>query len=233
MFPTTRWTLIFELKGGEQASKEVAMEELCQRYWLPVYAYVRRKCQQREQAEDLTQGFFEKLISGSQLQRAEEARGKLRAFMLKCLENYLNSEWRRSASQKRGGGFQRIAIDAEHAESLLVSVDLSPTQAYDQAWALALIQSVNEILEQEYLARGKPEQFAILRDYLAWNARSRSYADGAAELGISEAALKQAVRRLRQRFGLLLRRQLEHATETETQVEEEIRSLFAAFRRES
>ena len=149
--------------------------------------------------------------------------------MLTCLENYLTNEWRRETSEKRGGSQRLISIDADHAEALLVSKELTPTQSFDQAWALTLIQSIYRLLENEYAARGKAEQFAVMRDYLAWNARNRSLAEGAKEIGISEDALKKAVQRLRIRFGLLLRRHLAHTTETESEVEEEIQSLFAAF----
>lgn len=232
-FPTTRWTLIFDLQDGPPQAKEKALDALCQQYWLPIYAYVKRKAGTSADAEDLTQGFFEKIIAGDLLERAEEGRGKLRSFLLACLENYMHGEWYKGKAQKRGGNVTVLNIDAENADQLLAgydSQDLSPASAFDQAWAIALIQTIHEQLAAEYAARGKADDFEVMRDYLAWNERKRSYAEGCEALGVTEAALKQSVRRMRQRFGKLLRKQLAYTTETEAQVEEEIRSLFAAFR---
>lgn len=232
-FPTTKWTLIFEISDGSPEAKERALDVLCRSYWLPIYAFVRRKRSSREEAEDLTQGFFQKIISGDQLTKATAARGKLRTFLLACVENYMHDEWQRENRQKRGGSVQVVTIDAANADALLaicVSDQLSPEKAFDQAWAMTLIDAIHGQLEAEFAARGRTREFKVMRDYLAWNERQRSYAEGAAELGISEDALKQGVRRMRQRFGQLLRRQLAYTTETEEQIEEEIRSLFAAFR---
>lgn len=232
-FPTTRWTLIFDLKDGAPRAKERALDELCKHYWLPIYAFVRSKHARREEAEDLTQSFFEKVITGDLLTKAEAARGKLRTFLLTCLENFMFSEYRKSTALKRGGEHIAVSIDSEQAEKLLATKDskaLSPEKAFDRAWAITLINTIHEALAAEYAARGKTPQFEVLSSFLAWNARQLSYSEAAKKLDSTEAALKQSVRRIRQRFATLLRRHLAYTTETEAEVEEELQSLFAAFR---
>ena len=232
-FLTNRWTLIFDIKEGQERVKERALDELCQHYWLPIYAFVRSKRTSREEAEDLTQSFFEKLIQGEILSQAHVARGKLRTYLLTCLENFMHSAYRKDSAQKRGGGHTTIPIDSAEAERLLASRDsqtLSPEKAFDRAWGITLINTIHETLASEYLARGKAQHFEVLSGFLAWNARQISYAEAAEELEITEAAIKQSVRRIRQRFATLLRRHLAYTTETEAEVDEELQSLFAAFR---
>jgi RNA polymerase sigma-70 factor (ECF subfamily) len=169
-FPTTRWTLIFDLQCGVPQVKEKALDSLYQQYWLHIYAFVRRKADTSAEAEDLTQGFFERIITGDLLERAEEARGKLRTFLLTCVENYMRGEWQKMNRQKRGGDVSILTMDSANADQLLANHDsheLSLERAFDQAWAIALIQTIHEQLASEYSARGKAQDFEIMRDFLA------------------------------------------------------------------
>jgi RNA polymerase sigma-70 factor (ECF subfamily) len=228
-FATTHWTLIVAAAGRKDGAAEIALAELCQRYWRPVYIYVRRRTAQLEEAQDLTQGFFTRLLEKNVLAQAAPERGRFRAFLLTAVKNFLLNEWDRAAAQKRGGGTKRLALDFDASESR-ISLEPAhaetPEQAFDHEWALPLLDSVYRALEAEQTAGGKARQFELLRGALAGGRESLCYAEIAAELGQSEAAVRQAASRLRKRYREILRREIAQTVETEGEIDEEIRRLF-------
>ena len=231
-FASTHWSLV--LRAGQKDGKDsrAALEDLCQRYWYPLYAFLRRKGISHERAEDLTQGFFTQLIDKQVIGQAEPLRGRFRSFLLTSLQNFLANECDRANAIKRGGGRPTFSLDLEACESKLASAsgrahELTPEKVFDRAWAIELLEIVMRRLAAESAAKGKSEQFEILRPFLSGD-RDASYDRAAESLGISSPGARQAVHRLRIRFGELLRKEVTDTVADESEVEDEIRGLFTA-----
>jgi RNA polymerase sigma factor (sigma-70 family) len=231
-FPSTHWSIVLAAAGGTTPDAREALEQLCRKYWYPLYAYVRRQGHLPEDAQDLTQEFFARFLEKRYLALADPHRGRFRSFLLTCLKHFLANEWDRATAAKRGGGRAVIPLDAESAENRYLAEltdDLTPERAYDQRWAVALLEHVLARLGYEYVTAGKGAQFEVLRAFL-WGAQdSVSYADVAAQLHATQGTVKTAVRRLRARYQEVLRSEIAHTVATPEEVEEEIRWLFAAF----
>ena len=230
-FPTTRWTLILDLKGTEPRRVQ-ALEELCGRYWLPIYGYVRHRFRSPEEAQDLTQAFFHHFLNKNGFEGVDGDKGKLRSYLLRAADWFLTGEWRKADTVKRGGHAALLSIDHDVAEERLASApsgDLDPEKAYDQRWARAVLAGVDEALRAEYEARGRSAHHDLLRKYLFWNSGGPTYAEVAVELGITESNTRQMVRRMRARYGEILREHVAFTVDVEADIDEEIRSLFAAF----
>jgi len=231
-FATTHWTVV--LAAGRRSTPEAdrALEELCRTYWYPVYAFVRHRGHQREDAEDLTQAFFVRLLEKNYLGGLSAAHGRFRAFLLACLKHFLANEWDRTHRLKRGGNIPHLPLDWQSAETrYLVDVTdpLSPDKLYDRAWAMALLERVILRLETEAAAKGADRQFQQLKPCLTLGAGAINYARTAAALGMTEAAARVAVHRWRRRYREMLREELAQSISHPGQVDEEIRALFGAF----
>jgi RNA polymerase sigma-70 factor (ECF subfamily) len=228
-FATTRWTLVMAAAGAEAAG---ALEELCTAYWFPVYAYVRRRGFTREDAEDLTQGFFASLLARGDIAGLRQENGKFRAFLLAAVKHFLSNERDKLGRLKRGGGAPHLSLDWQEADARFRLADessLSPDAAYDREWAKALLERVLVALESEAVAAGEGGRFAHLRSYLSFDREQIPYAAAAASLGIDEGAVRVAVHRLRGRYRKRLRVEISRTLATPDQVEEELRVLMAAF----
>jgi RNA polymerase sigma-70 factor (ECF subfamily) len=231
MFATTHWTVI--LAAGQATSGEArrAMAELCETYWYPIYAFVRRQGGDPDEALDLTQGFFARLLERRDLAGIERGRGRFRGWLLLAVKHYLSNERDRSRAAKRGGGRRPVSIDAADAESRYQrepSHDLTPDRIFERRWALALLGQVLSTLQQEYAADGKERLFDALKDCLGGAATEGRYAQVAGELDMTEGAVRMAALRLRRRYRELLRQQIAQTVETSEQVDEEIAFLFSA-----
>ena len=208
------------LTSESEDEAQAAMGQLCQTYWYPLYAFVRRKGYRAEDAENLTQSFFQSLISHESLNNATQEKGKLRSFLLGSLKNFLASQYQRDNRQKRGGGQQVLSIDQEMAEHRYQNepVDnMTPEVLFDRRWAMTILDNVYAVLTREDEDRGKSEQFEVLSSYLSWNDSDRPQAEAAAELGMSEPAFRAAVVRIRRRFRKLLREQVADTVISEDQ----------------
>ena len=208
-----------------------ALEELCVRYWYPVYAYVRRRGSDHHEAKDLTQAFFMNLLESETLKKIDRQKGKFRSFLLTAATNFLTNEWDKRQSLKRGGQHRIISIDDAEAEDLYRQepvTALAPENLYDRRWAFTLLNAVLARLKQEYTAANKVELFAKLEPGLVEEVNPGFYADWAVALNMSEGAVRVAVHRLRRRFGELLRGEIACTVATPAEVDEEIRHLFAA-----
>lgn len=210
-FQTTRWSLVRQANGSVDDAAVQALAALCESYWYPVYAYIRRSGHSAHDAEDLTQGFFARLLEKDTLAHADPAKGRLRNFLLTCVQNYLRNEHQRASAQRRrpqllisfdaGWAEQRFAIEPADA--------LSPDRLYQRRWALTLLEFTLQVLEQEYSADGKRELFAALRPCLGFTKeKAPNYAEIAAQLACSEGAVKTQVFRLRQRWREILFQQV-------------------------
>lgn len=230
-FATTHWSVV--LSAGDPGSPESreALSELCRTYWYPLYAYVRRQGHAHEDAEDLTQGFFERFLSGNPLAHVSAERGRFRAFLLAALKNHLANAHDRASTLKRGGGWERLALDwGEAAERFRAEAPgvPSPEAAFDRAWALALLEVVIRHLEAECSAAGRADLFERARGYLMLGRDAIPYAEAARELGLEEGAVRVAIHRLRKRYRELLRAEIARTLADPVGVEEELRSLREA-----
>ena len=219
-------------KSSDEAA--VAMERLCGTYWRPLYAFVRRRGYEIHDAQDLTQEFFARLLQKDFLEAVDRSKGKFRSFLLAALEHFLAKEWRRAHAQKRGGKILFISFDEPNPEEpglQVPSAGLTPEQLFDQQWALALLNQTVTRLQEEFVAEGKEDFFKQTKSFLTGEGKVDSYSGLAAKLGMTEAALKMAVSRMRRRFGELLRREIARTVNSPGQIEEELQILFGALGR--
>lgn len=216
------------MKAGQGA--EEALLKLCRNYWLPLYRFSRRRGHAVHEAQDLTQEFFAHLLANRGFASVAPCRGRFRSFLLVSLKHFLDNEWHKQRALKRGGGHQLVSweeLSSNDREAVELSTDVIPEKSFDREWALTLLERVMKQLEKECVAAGKAELFATLKDYLT-DAGNRTYRDVAAQLNISEGAVKVSVHRLRRRFGELVREQVEKTVANPQEVDDEIRDLFAA-----
>src|SRR3954469_14761331 len=232
IFATTRWTVVLAAGGRGTAQADVALEELCRTYWYPLYAYIRRQGHSREDAEDLTQAFFAKLLEKNYLEGISSNGGKFRAFLLVAVKRFLANEWDRANRQKRGGGVAPLSLDWQDADTryqINPADDVSPDKLYDRAWALTLLERVITRLRDENSAEGKAKIYSQLERFLMVGKDEGSYGQAATALQMSEGTVRVAVHRLRRRYRELLREEIAQTLSDPAQAEEEMKALFAAF----
>jgi RNA polymerase sigma-70 factor (ECF subfamily) len=229
-FATTHWSLVLAAGHESASGAQEALEKLCGSYWFPLYAFVRRQGHNPHDAQDLTQEFFAWLLGSKHLSVADPERGKFRSFLLCRLKHFLSDERKKASAQKRGGGQALISLDAQSAEErygLEPLTELTPEVIFDRRWALTVMEQTVARLRAEYVAADRTELFEELRHFQAGEETSRSYAEVAARLGLSESAVKSAIYRLRQRHRDLLRQEIAQTVATPAEVEGEIRYLIA------
>lgn len=215
---------------SQNPDSRAALAELCQDYWYPLYAYLRRRGYPQEEAEDLVQGFFVQLLEKNYLKAADRERGRFRSFLLTALKNYAANEWDRRTAQKRGGPTPPLSLDFENAEgryTIEPADERTPEQEYDRGWATAQLEQVLARMRAE--AGESDERFALLQGFLTGEGEGIPYRDVAERLDMSEGAVKVAVHRLRQRFGAVLREEVARTLADPGDVDDELRHLFAAF----
>lgn len=228
IFATTHWSVV--LAAGDRRAPEAtaALERLCQTYWYPLYAYIRRRGYSQHDAEDLTQAFFAHLLERHSLQRLSPAKGKFRSFLLASMNYFLADQYDRRSALKRGGGQLIISFEAHAAEERfrIEPVDsCSPDKLFERRWALTLLDRVLARLEAEFVEAGKKAQFDRLSVYLIHGSADSSYADAARDLGQTEEAVKKASQRMRRRFYTLFREEIANTVATPADVDEELRYL--------
>ena len=226
-FGTTHWSVV--LKAGQGADE--ALLKLCRMYWLPLYAYARQRGHSVHEAQDLTQGFFAHILESRGLAAVAPSKGRFRSFLLVSLKHFLDNEWHKAKTLKRGGQHTFISwdqLDADERDSAGPCDHLTPERLFDRRWALTLLERVLDQLRKECAAARKGAQFETLKDYLTGDSPGKSYQQVAGELNLSEGAVKVTVHRLRRRFGELVRDQVERTVRGPDEVDEEIRELFAA-----
>jgi RNA polymerase sigma factor (sigma-70 family) len=229
-FPTTRWTLVLAAGNQEQAQSRAALASLCQSYWYPLYAYVRRRGYPSHQAEDLTQEFFVRLLSSRYLDRADPNKGQFRAFLLSSLKYFLTDEWDRNHAQKRGSGLALLPFEISDGEVLYQREpvnDETPERIYERRWARTLLNRVLKGLRDEFEQYGRVEHFNRLKVYLL-DQGEVPYKELASQLDSSEGALRVRIHRLRKRYRDLLRAEIAETVDDASQVDGELRYLAAA-----
>ncbi len=233
-FATTHWSLV--LAAGEHGSAEAeeALARLCSLYWYPVFAFVRRQGHATDAAQDLTQGFFTRLIEKGDLADADRSRGRFRSFLLTACPHFLSNQGDRTRALKRGGGHAPVPIDLAVAEGRYergLSHDETPERLYERQWCLTLLAGVLDDLRQEYAADGRERVFDRLKDFLTGDDDAGTHADAACDLGMTAGAVKVAVHRLRRRYRERLRGRVADTVASPQDVEDEIRHLFKTLAR--
>ena len=231
-FSTTNWSVVLEAQGQSPAAQE-ALEKLCRTYWRPVYSFVRREGTGPEEAEDLTQSFFALLLERRNFDAVRKEKGRLRSYLLTSLKHFLVSEHRRTITAKRGKGQQPVPLEelAGGARAELEPADhLSADRIYERRWALTLMEQVLRRLREEYAMAGNSELFDLLKQLLPDEPGAPSRAEIAAQLGMTENAVRQALHRFRQRYQLLLRDEIAHTVAMASDIEDELRHLISVLR---
>ena len=231
VFATTRWTVVLAAIDKAAPQADAALEDLCRTYWYPLYAYVRRQGHSREDAEDLTQAFFARLLEKNYLEGISNTGGKFRAFLLVAVKRFLANEWDRANRQKRGGGVAPLSLDWQDADTryqINPADNVSPDKLYDRAWAVTVLERVITRLRDENSGDGKAKIYAHLQRFLMVGTNDISYGHTAAALQLSEGAVRVAVHRLRRRYRELLREEIAQTLSDPAQADEEMQVLFSA-----
>jgi RNA polymerase sigma factor (sigma-70 family) len=230
-FQTTHWSVVLEAGRQGSASAALALEHLCGRYWHPIYSYIRHRGSTPHEAEDLTQSFFLHLLERETLSRVDRSKGKFRSFLLGSLKYFLNNEWQKQHTEKRGGKFHFVSLDNSQAEELYSHepVDLlTPDKLFARRWAAILIERALARLKDEYAKDGRLNLFNALEHRFSDETVSASNSELATELGMNENAVRVALHRMRQRFRQFLRSEIAYTVSGPAEVDEEIRHLFSA-----
>ena len=227
-FPTTRWSLV--VAAGDPGRKEAqpALVSLCENYWYPLYAYLRRRGYSADQAQDLTQEFFMRVLEGRYLDRADPEKGRFRSFILTSLKFFVADEEDRQRARKRGGGLL-VPVEFSSGEERYQrepAHDETPERIFERRWALSVLDRVVERLRNEFVDHGRPEHFERLKVFLLGQSEA-PYAAMAREMSTSEGALKVAIHRLRKRYRELFRQEIADTVADPAEVESELRFLAA------
>jgi RNA polymerase sigma factor (sigma-70 family) len=223
-FLTTHWSVVLNARAPDSKKAQAALETLCTAYWYPLYAYARRLGHSPHDAEDLIQGFFAQCIEKNYLHTADEKKGRFRSFLLVALKRFLANEWDRARTLKRGGDRQIVSLDAEERYASEPAQSLSPDKLFERRWAMTLLENVLAKLKAEQAAAGREAIFTELQPVLT--SRGTPYAEIADRLGLTEAAVKVAVHRLRQRYRELLEQEIANTVASAEDVAEERRYLL-------
>ena len=230
-FLTTRWSLVLQAGRAEGEKSRAALSELIETYWYPLYAYVRRRGHSAEDAQDLTQAFFTRLLEKNVVGVADPSRGRFRSFLLGSLKNFLANEWDRATAQKRGGGQRVLSLDYTVADERFKREPvcrITPEMEFERNWALAVLERALKKVEEVYEGRGKRALFETLRPALVeWNDETsrRAMAD---ELGMTEGAVKVALHRMRNVFREKLRDEISQTVDEQRDLDAELADLIEA-----
>lgn len=232
-FRTTQWSLVLAARDRGDPGAEQALAELCECYWYPLYLFVRRSGHAHDEALDLTQGYFLRLMERDYLGDVKPEAGRFRSFLLASLKHFLMNTRRDASRLKRGGGQALLSLDAEDADGryrIEAAHDDTPDKAFERVWAQTVIDRAKSALGEEMANGGKSELWEQLRGYLTGTGDQRPYREIAEELQTSEAAVKMNVSRLRRRFAQALREEIARTVDDPDEVDAEIRYLLNAVR---
>lgn len=230
-FASTHWSLVAAAGQRDSPDAEAALASLCRTYWYPLYAYARRRLPTAEDAQDLTQAFFVRLLEKEYLRQADQKRGRFRSFLLTAFEHFLANEYERANAQKRGGGRAIVPLDFQSGErryQFEPNHEGTAEALYERRWALTLLEQTLSRLREEQASAGKGPLFECLKATLTGEDLPRPYGELAVELGMSPEAIKVTVHRLRRRYGELLRAEIAQTVASAEEIEDELRSLFAS-----
>jgi DNA-directed RNA polymerase specialized sigma24 family protein len=229
-FRTTHWSVVLAAGRDSLPEARAALETLCRAYWYPLYAHVRRRGHDHHAAQDLTQGFFARLLEKQWLNSVAPQKGRFRSFLLAALDHFLANEWRNAQAAKRGGGQASVSLEETRlGEERFARERASagvPEQAFDRNWATTVLDQALARLQQEFAGRGRAAHFEDWKVFLTREATTGDCEASARRLGMSPGAVTVAVHRLRERYGDLLREAVAQTVPASTDVEDELRYLF-------
>jgi len=229
-FRTTSWSLVLAAAGNSTVDSRQALATLCQTYWNPIYVFIRRSGYDRDQSQDLTQGFFALLLEKNYLRAADQQRGRFRSFLLTAVKHFLANEWDRASALKRAGGQIPVSIDPVAGDVWYIPAaveDTTPETLFDRRWALSLLEKVLAKLTAEYAAVEKAEQFETLSEFLFRDSETQRYETVAAAMGMSPGALRMSVHRMRRKYQKLLRAEIADTVSAPEEIDDEIRFLIS------
>ena len=228
-FTTTRWTLVLAARTRHDVVGSDAFARLCERYYEPLYAYLRHRGYSVDDAEDLTQGFIARWMEKDVLRHADPGRGKFRAFLLTAIKHYAVNEHVRATAAKRGGSSRPVPLDFAAAEGRHAPRnDVTPERLYDRRWALAVLERALAALRAECRTNGREALLDAVHGTLTGEGDRAPYRDIAERFGMTESAVRVAVHRMRLRYRELVRAEVAQTVESDDEVEEELRYLQAA-----
>ncbi len=229
-FPLTRWSLIRQVQKGNQVDAAKAMEELCRQYWYPIYAFARHQGFSAHDAEDLTQVFFQRLITSETIQAARQERGLMRTFMLSLLKHVISNHIRHATAQKRGGTHATIDFDSLDAEARYAHEPadrIDTATLFDRAWARSVLVAAEKKLRLCFEEAQNLDGYEQLREFLPLGANVTPYATVAERLRITEATLRLQIHRMRKRYARLIEQEIELTVSHPTDVKAELEHLMA------
>jgi len=227
-FATTHWSVVLAAQNGDSLGASEALNDLCRAYWPPLYAFIRRQGHDVAEAQDLTQEFFARLLERDYLSRLDQQRGKFRSFLLAFVKHFLSEQRDKARAQKRGGGQTLLSLDAAEGETGYLSEpadELTSEQIFERRWVQTILQRALDRLAAEYLKADREALFEALKDFQPRQSGSLTYAQIGACLGTTEAAVKSAMQRLRQRHREILHEEIAQTVTSVKEVEEEIRHM--------
>jgi RNA polymerase sigma factor (sigma-70 family) len=228
-FTATHWSVVLKAGNGASPGAAEALEALCRTYWHPLYAYVRRQGYPSQDAQDLTQEFFARLLARNSLETVAREKGRFRSFLLAAMNHFLADEYDRGHAAKRGGGKPLISLDEEEAEDryrVEASTPLTPEMVFEKRWATTLLEAAFEKLRRESAASGKEEKFERLKVFLENGTDPGDYDRLGRELRIAANTVAASVHRLRQRYRELVRAEVAQTVASADEVNEEMQHLL-------
>lgn len=233
-FATTQWSVVLAARDGSDTEARQALESLSNAYWYPLYAYLRGRGHDADEARDLTQAFFAELLEKDILQAIDESKGRFRSFLLASLKNFLSHERDKEQALKRGGGTRTVSMDAGDAEGRYQREpveNLTPEQIFERRWGLTVMERAMRRLETETTSSAeRPDQFGRLKPYLTGAEPHIPYSQVADDLGMTEGAIKTAVHRMRQSYGRILREEIAETLANPDELDDELRHLLTVIR---
>jgi len=232
-FASTRWSIVVAAGAPDAPDRHAALATLCQTYWYPVYAFIRRRGASAADAQDLTQEFFAVLLEKDYVRLADRERGRFRTFLLTAVTRFLTKQRERDNAAKRGGGRTMLSLDLAHSEERyrLEPVEhWTPERLFERRWALTLLDRVVAQLGERYAKQGKQELFERIKGVLTGALSADENAELASQLGLSEGTLKVAVHRLRRRYRDLLKQEIAETVADPGETADELDYLLAAVR---
>ena len=226
---TTQWSQVLAARDGSETETRRALESLCQTYWQPLYAYIRRQGYEPEEASDLTQAYFTEFLEKDFLADVDPEKGRFRSFLLTSLRHFLSHERIRSHALKRGGATLTLSLDTDVAEERYMqepATGRSPEEVFERRWALTVLGKALASLRHESTTENRRQSFETLKPYLTGEEPRKPYQEVAEELGMTEVAVRKAAHRLRRRFGQVLRDEIAETVAGEDAIDDEVRHLL-------
>lgn len=226
-FPRTRWSLILGAQSVDGDSRRTAVSQLCKDYWTPLYLYIRKLGRSSEDAEDIVQGYFARILDRDAFEKVSASgdRGKFRSWLLTGLKNYLVNDWRHRTAEKRGGGIAQVELDVDQAERIYASSvtdENSPDLLFEKRWALSVLDSAIARMREEYAGSGKEEVMHAMLPILIASAERGAYAEPCARLGMSEASARVIVHRMRKQLRIFIEEAVADTTATASEAKDEL-----------